>query len=297
MSLLSLIIFFYGIMDFICRIMARDAESSGTEVDRISNMPRNIIDLILERLSIHEAAQMGVLSKTWWDIWETNPHLVFDKLFFMMRSTRNSHPSENSRIISNILFAHNGPILNFNLHIPPRSLFLRCLDKDLWIKNLSKNRVRNLELINSEPFPYQIPSSLFSCSDLTRLKLVHCILNPPRTFEGFSNLVNVQLHRVKITADMSFGTQLEELALYNCIGIEHLGCQFKHGNNLTLLKIFYTGHFDLGRFECMQKVTNLSLVINGVANSRTEIINLDKLFSKMPRIDTLLLGGFSLEVI
>ncbi|KAK1366683.1 hypothetical protein POM88_042244 [Heracleum sosnowskyi] len=279
------------------RIMARDAVSSGTAVDRISNMPRNIIDLILERLSIHEAAIMGVLSKTWRDIWATNPHLVFDGLFFATLSPKKFHPdpSKNSRIISNILLAHSGPILNFILYIPRYSLLNRSLDKDLWIKNLSNKRVRNLKLINLEDIRYKIPSSLFSCLDLTHLNLFSCILNPPRRFGGFCNLIKVELVHVKITADISFGTQLEELALSNCTGIEHLRCQFKHGNNLTLLKIIDTGEFDLGWFECVQKVTNLSLTINVFANSRIEIINLDKLFGSMPRINTLYLCGFSLE--
>ncbi|KAL8096014.1 F-box/FBD/LRR-repeat protein At1g13570-like [Apium graveolens] len=282
--------------------MSRDAESSGTAVDRISNMPSNIKDLILERLSIHDAAKMGVLSTTWRDLWVTNPHLVFDDIFFsrLHNGMKRPRPSKSSRIISNILLAHIGPILNFTLHIPMCSLLHNCSDKEIWIKNISKNGVRNLKLINPSCDPYKIPSSLFSCLDLTHLNLSRCMLNPPRKFGGFCYLVNVELHRVKITGDMSFGTQLEELVLHECSGMEHLGCQFKNSNNLTLLKI-ETGSInkediDLGWFECVQKVTNLSLMRHLFQeNSRIEINNLDKLLGNMSRINSLLLGGFSLE--
>lgn len=286
--------------------MAGDAESSGTSgtaVDRISNMPSNIKDLILERLPIHDAAKMGVLSTTWRDLWVMNPHLVFDTPFFsrLHDEMKRPQPSKSSRIISNILLAHIGPILNFTFHIPWCSHLHDCSDKDIWIKNISNNRVRNLTLKGSPCEPYKIPSYLFSCLDLTHLNLHHCILNPPRKFRGFGNLVNVELHYVEITADMSFGTQLEKFALHKCIGMEHLGCQFKNSNNLTLLKIETDSmksdvDIDLGWFECMQKVTNLSLIRDQMENFRIEINNVDKLFGNMPRINRLLLDGFSLEV-
>ncbi|KAK1366684.1 hypothetical protein POM88_042245 [Heracleum sosnowskyi] len=259
------------------RIMASDPESSGTAVDRISSMPGNIIDLILQRLPIHDAAKMGVLSTTWRDVWVTNPHLVFDDQFFsrLHDEMKRPQPSKSSRIISNILLAHSGPILNFTFHIPMCSLL--------------------------HDYSLQNPIYLFSCSDLTHLSLFGCILDPPRGFGGFCNLVSVELEYVKITADMSFGTQLEELVLYGCTGIEHLGCQYKNSNNLTLLKIDTTcgintsKDIDLGWFECVQKVTNLSLRKDQTETSRIKISDLDKLFGNMPRINSLLLEGFTLE--
>ncbi|XP_017216571.1 F-box/FBD/LRR-repeat protein At1g13570-like isoform X2 [Daucus carota subsp. sativus] len=66
--------------------MASDAKTRrldcGDGIDRISNLPGNVIDLILKRLPLHGAARMSVLSKAWRDIWVMFPRLVFDDDFF-----------------------------------------------------------------------------------------------------------------------------------------------------------------------------------------------------------------------
>lgn len=126
------------------------------------------------------------------------------------------------------------------------------------------------------------------------MHLTNCILNPPLRFRGFCNLISVQLEDVVITADMSFGTQLEKLELTECTGIKHLGCQFTYNNNLTRLIITDGGEIDFGWFECIQKVEFLA--VRGVSNSRNEFINFNKLFANVPKINTLGIDGFFLEV-
>ncbi|XP_074330249.1 F-box/FBD/LRR-repeat protein At1g13570-like isoform X2 [Apium graveolens] len=271
----------------------------GTAVDRLSNLPGNVIDLILEPLPVRDIARMSIFSKRWRDVLVLHPHLVFDDLFFEpLLSKKDSEKdtqaqvSEISRIISNILLVHTGPISTFHLFIPQDLPLHRCVDTDFWIRNIS-NRVQKLKLLNKPFTMYKIPLYLFSCLKLTHLHLTNCILNPPLRFRGFCNLLSVELEDVVIRADMSFGTQLEKLELTVCTGIKHLGCQFTYKNNLTRLIITDCGEFDFEWFECIQKVEFLA--VRGVLNSRNELINWNKLFANFPRINTLGIDGFFLE--
>ncbi|KAK1374525.1 F-box domain-containing protein [Heracleum sosnowskyi] len=281
--------------------MASDAKKRlvdrGTAVDRISNLPGNVTDHILERLPLHDAARTSILSKTWRGLWGMHPNLVFDEAFFSQLVSKMNNQvrvSKVSKIISNILLVNHGPILKFHLLIPQ---FMHLhLDADLWIKNISNLGVKDFMLRNKEPFPYKMTSYLFSCLELTHLSLTNCILNPPNRFGGFGNLINVQLVLVKITADMSFGTRLNVLQLDNCTGIEHLECQFKFDNkNLTELIIINCGEFNWKWLECTQKLQILGLLTREVPESRKKEINLEKLVRDMPRIQILFLHSFFLE--
>lgn len=170
----------------------------------------------------------------------------------------------------------------------------QCLDMNFWIRNISNNGIGKLEFFNDQPAAYKMPSYFFSCLELTHLSLTKCMLNPLLGFEGFCNLNSVILVDVIITADMSFGTRLDNMCLERCTGIKHLGCQFKYNNNLTELTIEHSQEIDWGWFEYTQKVDNL--VLKGVTNSRKEIINLDRLIGNMPGIISLVLDACFLKV-
>lgn len=286
--------------------MAGNAETRridcGAAVDRISNLPRNLTHLIQDGLPIDEAARTSILSKAWRDIWITYPNLVFDDHFFSQLVSKKVHVvdeqvqlSKVSTTISNILLVHSDPILTFRLTIPPNLPLHRCVD--FWIKNISNKGVRTLELCNMAPFSYKIPCSVFSCSVLTHLWLTGCILNPPHNFGGFCKLIDVELVLVKITEDMSFGSQLKRLSLSNCSGVEHLRSHFKNCNNLTELIIIDSEEIDWRLFECTPKMqlNTLEIVLEREANVKKIAVDLDKLFGNMPRINTLTLDGFFLE--
>ncbi|KAK1385290.1 hypothetical protein POM88_023025 [Heracleum sosnowskyi] len=268
----------------------------GDSVDRISNLPCNLIDLILKRLPVHDAARMSILSKTWRDIWVMHPRLIFDDDFLhlliskrFLKKDREIQLYEISRAISGILLAHRGPILKFCLYIPEDLPLNHYSDTIFWIKHVSNNGVRKLELFSHLLSAYKIPSYLFSCSKLTHLSLAGCTLTPPPKFEGFCNLITVSLLDVTITADMSFGAQLNELDLQYCNGIEHLGCQFKYYINLTLLTIAECDEVDLQWFECTRKVEYFVVIWKG---PEKKIMDVDKLFNNMPRICNIHLEGF-----
>lgn len=147
----------------------------GAAVDRISNMLVHLRHLILDRLPVDDVARTSVLSKVWTDIWIMYPNLVFDDQFFSQLISRKVQLeaeqvqlSEVSKTISNILLLHSGPVLTFHLTVPP---YLPLLHLDVWIKNISNNGVRTLDLDNRAPVAYKIPSYVFSCQELTHLWL------------------------------------------------------------------------------------------------------------------------------
>ena len=75
-------------------------------VDRISNLSRNLIDLILEQLPVHDAARTTILSKSWRNVWVMHPQLVFEKTFFsqlVTKTEKQAQPYEVSTIISNCI--------------------------------------------------------------------------------------------------------------------------------------------------------------------------------------------------
>jgi hypothetical protein len=55
--------------------------------DIISKLPTNLIESILERISIHEAARTSILSKNWRYIWASRRDLVLDRPFFFEHNT------------------------------------------------------------------------------------------------------------------------------------------------------------------------------------------------------------------
>ncbi|KAK4362110.1 hypothetical protein RND71_017351 [Anisodus tanguticus] len=57
------------------------AAVEGDREDRISDLPRNVIDRILVLLPVQDAARTCVLSKSWRYIWTMLPSLVLDNQF------------------------------------------------------------------------------------------------------------------------------------------------------------------------------------------------------------------------
>ncbi|XP_074326697.1 F-box/FBD/LRR-repeat protein At1g13570-like [Apium graveolens] len=280
----------------------RRSESGTAAIDRISSLPGKVIDHILERLPIHDAASTSVLSKTWRDLWGLYPNLVFDWVFFSRIVAHNDTLDEKNLIlevtgiIDEILLGNRGPILKFHLSVPEDLPIHETRNMDLWIKNISNNGVRQLKLIIGPLLAYKMPSYLFSCSELTHLSLTNCSLNPPLRFGGYCNLIDVTLENVIITDHTLFGNQLKELKLRFCTGIEHLESQFKQNHHLITFLIHKSGEIDPKWFECTKKLRTLSLLSKKGADSRKSYINLEKLLDNMVEIRTIHFNGSFLKV-
>ncbi|XP_056697357.1 F-box/FBD/LRR-repeat protein At1g13570-like [Spinacia oleracea] len=163
--------------------------------DLISNLPPIATEKIMKRLPIRMAARMSVLSTEWKNNWLSLRHLVFDQTFWEV--IRDPQPvyiygaaaeaEKVSRIVSNILLHHNGPLQKFYFFCP------------LYVKG----------------------------EYLMKLKLRRFVLNPPpRDFKGFADLRSLELFMVKCDPDifgsLVAGPRLTLLKLEHCIGFEHL---------------------------------------------------------------------------
>ncbi|GMP83056.1 hypothetical protein CsSME_00037121 [Camellia sinensis var. sinensis] len=128
--------------------------------DQISELPRNIIEGILERMSIRDAARTSILSTKWRSIWTTISQLKLGNQFF--KDTLKVKPIVKHELVSvveKILLLHDSPIPMF-LFCIPRIQFDCSADIDRWILFLSRNGIKDLTLVNnSDNEPFCIPVS------------------------------------------------------------------------------------------------------------------------------------------
>ncbi|XP_074382444.1 F-box/FBD/LRR-repeat protein At1g13570-like [Apium graveolens] len=267
--------------------------------DRISNLPIELIHCIFGRLPVHDAAKTSVLSKTWRNVWKMHPVVKLDDQFFLkvMFKNKNSILTQGTSLcnafsaaVGMILSSHTGPILDFKLYIPQK---LDMLHIHRWIKQLMYKGVRALVLYNSETSALSSPSYLFDCSELIQSRLSE----PTFHSECFANLTTVRLVEISISSDMSFGTQIQELYLEKCKGIEHLACQLTTSNNLRTLNISRSETVDWRWLECTKKLESFGLQLLAADFKANKSVDMISLLSNSPRINTLLLNGFTLEVL
>ncbi|CAH1441172.1 unnamed protein product [Lactuca virosa] len=81
-------------------------------------------------------------------------------------------------------------------------MFLDSFEEvDQWMLLLSRNGVKELILTNSSQC-YKLPSNVFSCLELTKLKLENCFFKPPDEFKGFVNLNDLDLQNIDFGANL-----------------------------------------------------------------------------------------------
>ncbi|KAJ4956734.1 hypothetical protein NE237_013517 [Protea cynaroides] len=82
------------------------------KVDRISDLPLNIMEHILTRLLIRDAVRTSVLSKKWKYKWVSLPELVFD--YSLQDALQNGH-DKIVKFVDRLLLLHRGLICQFEL--------------------------------------------------------------------------------------------------------------------------------------------------------------------------------------
>ncbi|XP_008236272.1 PREDICTED: F-box/FBD/LRR-repeat protein At1g13570-like isoform X1 [Prunus mume] len=171
----------------------KSRSKSESELDRISNLPSDVLEQILSHLPIREVARTSVLSSKWRYRTAMIRHLVFDK---QCVSTKKRITFVD--IVDHVLLGHIGPIHKFKLSHLDR---LATWDIDRWILHLSRNSIKEFVLEIEEVCCYSIPSYLFSCEDMIHLELFSCLIKPPPTFKGFRNLKSLVFQRVTLAQD------------------------------------------------------------------------------------------------
>ncbi|KAK1367654.1 hypothetical protein POM88_033746 [Heracleum sosnowskyi] len=268
---------------------------SNDDTDRISNLHQDVVECILEHLSVHDAAKTSVLSKEWRNKWGMKNNLVLDEAFFFKVTSnkdKDAYLSVFVRAIEMIILVHKGPILSFSLYIP--SELDQCI-VSRWMEHFLNKSIKVLEITNSENNVYEVP--LFICEGLVELRLTAMILNPLPKPGSFTNLIKVQLNNISITAELSFGSQLKILYLYACTGIQYLSCQFTNANNLTQLLLCESEQIQWRWFECTKQLQGFGLALTNANPSTRKPINLINLLSKTSTITEVFLSGYTVEVL
>ncbi|KAG5532605.1 hypothetical protein RHGRI_027036 [Rhododendron griersonianum] len=267
--------------------------------DIISDLPRNIVESILERMPVRDAARTSILSSKWRYFWTTISQLVLDDQFF--QETVRIQPIvqlELAKAVEKILLLRSGPIQKFVLCLPVLPFNGRS-DIDHWLLFLSRNGIKDFTLDNSINTPYEMHSCVYSCRELTRLKLINCIVKLPRELSGFQNVVELHFTRVAFGNNMlrtllSRSGLLQKLSITVCSGIGHL---IINAPNLRELVIICNSETDSLSFVntaelrvCMIAMFKKTASLGGKTPSLVEFL------AGLPRVSDLFLDSFFLEV-
>ncbi|XP_058780800.1 F-box/FBD/LRR-repeat protein At1g13570-like [Vicia villosa] len=176
--------------------------------DRISDLPGNVIDGILGNLKIRDQVRTSILSRKWRYMWTSAPQLCFDNNFFERYTylEARDHASVVSKIITDVLMLHNGPIhkftlsLSFDINYNFKSNFKITLEYlNTWIPFLSRD-IKYLDLVDRWESVHEMPYIVFSCKELTYFKFGGFHLLIPPNFCGFKRLLELHLYMVRLNS-------------------------------------------------------------------------------------------------
>ncbi|GMY24494.1 F-box/FBD/LRR-repeat protein At1g13570-like [Fagus crenata] len=209
-----------------------------TNIDRISNLPWDVLDSILVHIPLNEAVRTSILSSKWRYKWTgLSRFIIDDKCLRCYLSDKVVRWKEIMKIIHQVQSNNGGPIEKFKLAAycrPDHS------DLDQWIRFLTEKGIKELILKGFDSVKrFKLPSCVFSCPQLSCLELNGCIINLSPTFRGLNSLASLHLAYVYISSET-----LESL-IVNCSVLERLtllnidhSAVFKINNlNLKYLKI------------------------------------------------------------
>ncbi|KAG5532599.1 hypothetical protein RHGRI_027032 [Rhododendron griersonianum] len=265
--------------------------------DFISDLPKNVIENILERIPLRDAARTSILSSKWRYIWTTVSQLVLDKQFFAdTLRTKARVRQEFTNAVEKILLLHSGPIRKFDLRLPEIIRVNFCSDIDRWILFLSRNGIKDLTLCSTIDMPYKMHSCIYSCRELTRLKLVNCILKPPSELSGFQYVIRLHFQRTTFGDNtlgplLSRSGLLERLTIKYCSGIGHLNINAPNLNSLFII--------DNNGLESLSFVDtpNLRCFFGSLCDKMGKTPTLMEFLVALPRVSKLNLDGFFLELL
>ncbi|XP_051149696.1 F-box/FBD/LRR-repeat protein At1g13570-like [Andrographis paniculata] len=190
---------------------------SNPGVDRISNLPSNVIERILGFLPLCDAVGTSALSKKWRYKWVTIPQLVCDESF---EESLNEDDDDLETIIDRILVLHRGPITKFSVKDTeihnPASI-------DRWLLFLSSyhsDHMEDLEVTFLGKIPlHKMPTCVFDFDCLKHLYVASVDIKLPPSFGGFGRLLKLELMYVEMELDDL------EILLSKCPMLEYLHLQ------------------------------------------------------------------------
>ncbi|WMV53119.1 hypothetical protein MTR67_046504 [Solanum verrucosum] len=152
-------------------MMPPERRKSGRQrlpIDRLSNLPKNVINSILMRLPLEDAVMTNILSKKWCRL----PQLTLDDDLWQETRALLSPSIKFTKIMYQILTLHSGPLTKFTLSISALRKYLKIYSL---IYFLSRNDIQGLVLKFSEWNRYRLPPSFFTCSQSVPLLSKLCL--------------------------------------------------------------------------------------------------------------------------
>ncbi|CAM8879712.1 unnamed protein product [Rhodiola kirilowii] len=285
--------------------MARKRVKQSKKLDRISDLPNNVIDIILSRVTLPIAVRTSALSKKWRLHWTRVENLVFCYKFndyflgsFLGQEEDDEIDDEVKAstyvgIVGNILLSHSGPIRKFFLRVP---YFCGDISDaiNLWILAVSRHGVQDLTLDYHDcSYDCKVPSYVFQCIGLKRLSLQN-VKSPPHNFEGLTSLLSLDLECNVISGDL-----LTHIFL-SCPLLERLSllysnnkCSFAiDASKLKVLSLTCYQHSDF-ILKNTPNVSTVSLKFN--ESHRNKCPNLLDFAGAVPKLEKLTLFSAVLE--
>ncbi|XP_060200552.1 F-box/FBD/LRR-repeat protein At3g52680-like [Lycium barbarum] len=234
----------------------------GRGIDRISELPRHLIDDILNHMSIKEIARMSVLSRKWNRIWSTHPTIVLDHRFHEEINYRNRSSSSDifyfKNIVNNIILQHSGPIVKFVLDIS--SIGSDDGDINSWLRYVSNRGVKELRIENSVQSTYTLPYFLFNSRELSHLDITNCAFKMPLAVTSFKNLVRLDLNQISFNPTLAYtifeAPLLLTMLFTNCNGLQYLNI---FASRLLGLHIVDSHHVDLNILKAYTELKVLTI--------------------------------------
>ncbi|EYU30192.1 hypothetical protein MIMGU_mgv1a020895mg, partial [Erythranthe guttata] len=231
-----------------------DSLDDSKSMDRISELPNDILQRILYFLSQEDAVRTSVLSKSWRDIWRTRPNLDFRGPFNL-----NDLKQKFLSLVENTLQRycdHRLSLEEFHLHIWLDDFWYQksvsLLEK--WIPRLKNMGVKEFRLsICSEHYPrytdLDLPCVVFEQESLRHLRVRRFKLDRKAVerIVLLNNLRSLHLQEINIEDEEVFQKiisncpSIETMRIENCEGSRNINV-----DNLRRLKDFHSSGFNLG---------------------------------------------------
>ncbi|XP_050222753.1 F-box/FBD/LRR-repeat protein At1g13570-like [Mercurialis annua] len=262
-----------------------------SNLDRISDLPEDVIENILMLLPIRDAVRTSILSRKWRNKWADVPQLLFDTTFTPI--SQESQTNKHLVTIYEVLLLHSGPIHTFDLSFPGLK---SCPEIDRFILFLSRKGVQDFKLRISSGSPHKLPSYLFSCLYLKCLVLGLCVLTPPPSFKGFSTLISLKLQDVQLPSNYKDFIcncwLLEELMLESCSAISCLNISCP-----KLKLLYFNGYYRTLRFRNMPHLATVSIYWISAKSEVLKLPDFVRVLHSLPALKYLSVDDYFLEAL
>ncbi|CAN1253174.1 F-box/FBD/LRR-repeat protein At1g13570 [Linum perenne] len=253
--------------------------------DHINSLSSDLIQNILMRVPLKEAARTSIFSRNWRYHWRYIPKLEFNADFADLYGRGRSNKNHILLNIYKILLHHNVPITEFKLAIPG---LVPCHHSDDIVRYVSNNGVQKLSLSFFEdlvPSNLAIGACFFYAVQLNHLYLGGGKFVTPSWFAGFSMLKVVILRMVYLTNDfferfVPICPLLEELRVYQCSDFDAAELV------APCLKVFvYIGSLEKPVFKCTPLLAVLAIEQFGGEDKKGA--DMVALFASLPALQRL----------